>query len=216
MNRNLTLLTALAACLVSAPFALAQAPAAAAPAAPPAAINAKIGLVAFEQVVTATNEGQTILLGIQKKYEPKEKDLEKLNAEVESMKKSLQAAPATLPDAERASRLRAIDTKEKQLNRDAQEFKESENADAGEALQKLAAKVEATMRTYAQTNGYTQLLDASPQTSNILWAVDSTNISAAIVDAYNKASGVAAPPPQAPSAPSAARPVTPKPAAPSH
>jgi outer membrane protein len=213
MNRNLTLLTALAACLVSAPFALSQA--AAAPAAPAAAINAKIGLVAFEQVVTATNEGQTILLGIQKKYEPREKELEKLNAEVESMKKSLQAAPATLPDDERASRLRAIDTKEKQLNRDAQEFKENENADAGEALQKLAAKVEATMRTYAQTNGYTLLLDASPQTSNILWAVDSTNISAAIVDAYNKASGVAAPPPQAPSAPSASH-ATPKPAAPSH
>jgi len=203
MNRNLTLLTALAAGLVSAPFAVAQAPAPApASAAPvaPAAIDAKIALVNFEQVVLASNEGQQVTLATQKKYEPKRADLEKLAAEVDSMKKSLQAAPATLPDDERASRLRAIDTKEKQLNRDAEDAQTAYNAEWQEALGKVAQKIATTMKNYAQTNGYTILLDVSAQSSNVLWALPSTDISQAVVDAYNKQSGIAAPPPQAPRA----------------
>jgi Skp family chaperone for outer membrane proteins len=127
------------------------------------------------------------------------------------MKKSLAAAPSTLPDDERATRLRAIDTKEKQLNRDAQEATEAYNADVSEALQKVAAKIATTMRTYAQTNGYTIMLDVSAQTSNVLWALPSTDISQAVVDAYNKQSGIAAPPPPAPHAATPARPAAPRP-----
>ena len=211
MNRNLTLLTALGAALVIAPFASAQAPAAAAPApaAPAQAVDAKIALINFEQVVLASNEGQTVTLATQKKYEPKKTELERLGAEVDSMKKSLQAAPANLPDDERASRLRAIDAKEKQLNRDAEDAQTAYNTEWQEALGKVAQKIAATMKTYAQTSGFTILLDVSAQSSNVLWALPQTDISQAVVDAYNKQSGVPAP------APSAPRPTstTPRPAA---
>ena len=218
MNRHLTLLSALAAGLASAPFATAQAPAAAAPAttapaAAPAVVNAKIALVNFEQVVLASNEGQTVTIATQKKYEPKRNDLEKQAADVDSLKKSLQAAPATLPDEERASRLRTIDTKEKQLNRDAEDAQTAYNTEWQEALGKVAQKIATTMKSYAQTNGYTILLDVSAQSSNVLWALPSTDISQQVVDAYNKQSGIAAPPPQAPraSAPRPAGTTTPRP-----
>ena len=200
MNRNLTLLTALGAGLALAPFAVAQSPAAAPASAPAASGPSKIALVNFEQVVLASNEGQTVTLATQKKYAPKKDTIEKEAADVESMKKSLQSAPATLPDDERASRLRAIDTKEKQLNRDAEDAQTAYNAEWQEALGKVAQKIAATMKTYAQTSGYTILLDVSAQNSNVLWALPSTDISQAVVDAYNKSSGVAAPPPTAPSA----------------
>ena len=216
MNRNLTLLTALGAALALAPFASAQAPAAA-PAAAPVASGpvpaAKIALVNFEQVVLASNEGQTVTLATQKKYEPKKNDIEKLAADVDSMKKSLQASP-NLPDEERASRLRAIDTKEKQLNRDAEDAQTAYNTEWQEALGKVAQKIAVVMKSYAQTNGYTILFDVSAQASNVLWALPQTDISQAVVDAYNKSSGIPAPPPQAPSAPRpASRPSAAKPAA---
>jgi Skp family chaperone for outer membrane proteins len=201
MNRNLTLLTALAAGLVFAPLASAQTAGPAAPTAPAAATPAppaKIALVNFEQVVLASNEGQTVTLATQKKFEPKKDQIEKQAADVEAMKKSLQAAPANLPDDERASRLRAIDVKEKQLNRDAEDAQTSYNTEWQEALGKVAAKIATTMKTYAQSNGYTILLDVSAQSSNVLWALPSTDISQAVVDAYNKQSGVPAPAPSAP------------------
>lgn len=217
MNRNLSLLTALGAGLVLAPFACAQAPAAATPAtaAPAAVVPAKIALVNFEQVVLASNEGQTVTLATQKKYEPKRNQIEQQAAEVDSLRKALQSAPATLPDDERASRTRNLDTKEKQLNRDAEDAQTAYNAEWQEALGKVAAKIAATMKTYAQTSGYTILLDVSAQSSNVLWALPSTDVSQAVVDAYNKQSGVPAPPPPAPRASTPARSTTPRATTPS-
>ena len=218
MNRNFTLLSALSASLLLAPFAVAQAPAAAAPLPPPPAvpraIDAKIALINFEQVVLASNEGQTVTAITQKKYEPKKDQIQTQSVEVESMRKELAALPANTADDVRASKIRAADTKEKQLNRDAEDASTAYNAEWQEALGKVAAKIAVTMKSFAQVNGFTLLLDVSSQSSNVLWADTSTDISQAVVDAYNKSSGVSAPPPTAPrpqAKPSAARPA-PRPA----
>ena len=96
-----------------------QAPAATTPAAAvkPEAIPAKIALVAFEQAVFATNEGQRSVQDVQKKFEPSKAKIDALATEVDGLKKQLQAA-TTISDEERANRVKTIDTKEKLLNRD--------------------------------------------------------------------------------------------------
>jgi outer membrane protein len=221
MNRNLTLLTALGAGLalasVAAPFAAAQAPAtpapaAAAPAAPPApqAIVAKIALVNFEQVVLASNEGQTVTLKTQQKYEPKKVELDKLGADIETMKKGL---TPTMTDEARAKLLREIDVKEKQLQRDADDANTAYQSEWQEALSGVAGKIANVMKKYAADTGFTLLLDVSSQQSNVLWAGNGqADISQAVVDLYNKESGIPAPAPPSPK-PAAARPTAPKPAA---
>lgn len=220
MNRTVTVSLALSACLTAAPAiaqtagsAPATAPAATSTAAAPQAIPAKIALVAFEQAVFSTNEGQVAVQTVQKKYEPKKAQIESLSNEVDTLKKQAQAAPATSSDEERQARLRAIDTKEKQLNRDAEDSNNAFQADLQEAYGKVAQKFSVTMKTYCQQNGFTLLLDVSAQGSNVMWALQSTDITQAAVEAYNKSSGVAAPPPSAPSAsgPSGSRSTTPRP-----
>lgn len=224
MNRNLTLLTALGAGLVLAPASFAPAafaqatpaaPAAAPVAATPEALPAKIALINFEQVVLASNEGQVVTANTQKKFSPQKDKIQQEASEVDSLKKSLQAAPATLSDEERASRLHAIDVKEKALNRDAEDAQTAYNSEWQEGLGKVAQKIAVTMKKYAQASGYTLLLDVSSQTSNVLWALPSEDISQAVVTEYNKESGIAAPPPAAPTprpAPRTTRPAA-KPAA---
>jgi outer membrane protein len=221
MNRSLVLVSLLGAGLTTAAGIAQTAAAPAAPAAQtaadaavqPQAIPAKIALVAFEQAVFATNEGQRAVQDVQDKYKPKKAQIDTLAQEVDSLKKQLQSAPATLSDEERATRLKNIDTKEKQLNRDAEDAQTAYNADLQEAYGKVAAKVSVTLKDYVGKNGYTLLLDVSNQQSNVMWAVPSTDVTQAVVAAYNTSSGVAAP---APSAPAAARPhpTTPHPAAP--
>ncbi len=226
MNRNLALVAAVAAGLSTA-AAMAQtaatpAPATTAPAAtaqapaPPQAVPAKIALIAFEQAVFATNEGQRAVQEVSKKYEPKKAQIDSLGQEVDSLKKQLQSAPATLSDEERATRLRNIDAKEKQLNRDMEDANNAYQADLQEAYAKVARKVSAAVQTYVSQNGYTLLLDVSnQQNSNVMWASQNPNIDVtmAVVQAYNASSGVTAPPPSAPSAAPAARPRTTAPAA---
>jgi outer membrane protein len=210
MNRTLFLVSALGVGLI--PAGIAQTPAAPAPTAPatapaaeapvtPQAIPAKIALVAFEQAVFATNEGQKAVQDIQLKYKPKKDQIDTLSQEVDSLKKQLQSAPATLTDAERATRLKTIDTKEKQLTRQADDAQTAYNADLQEVYGKLAAKVSATLKKYVSDNGYTLLLDVGSQQSNVMWANQSTDVTQAVVTAYNATSGVAAPAPAAPAAP---------------
>ena len=181
----------------AAPATPAPAPAAAVV---PQAIDAKIALIAFEQAVFATNEGQKAVQDVQKKYEPTKAKIDALSTEVDSLKKQMQAAPTTMTDEERATRLRAIDAKEKQLNLDAENANTSYQSDLQAAYGTVAQKVAGVMRGYVQANGYTILLDVGGQTSNVMWAQQNTDITQAVVDAYNKSSGVAAPPPSAPSA----------------
>lgn len=191
----------------AAPAASAPAqPAAIAPQVPavvaPSPYPAKIALVAFEQAVYATNEGQRTVEDIRKKYQPQKEKMDALAADIDSLKKQLQAAPATLSDAERASRLKAIDTKDKQYQRDADDAQTSYNADLQEALGKVAQKVNVVMLSYVEKNGYTMLLNVGSQQSQVMWTATNPNadITEAIVAAYNASSGVAAQPPAAPAA----------------
>jgi outer membrane protein len=226
MTHKLVLLAALAAGLLpvsgvaqtspaaSAPAPSAPAPATAAPAQPtpavPQAYPAKIALIAFQQAVIATNEGQRALQEIRKKYEPKQTQLEALNTEIDTLKKKLQAAPATLTDAERASQMKTLDTKQKQLDRDTEDARTAYQTDLQDAYGKVAQKVNGVLLNYVQTNGYTLLLDVSSEQSAVMWAArdPSADITEAVVAAYNASTpGVTAPPPDAPpAAPSAAKP----------
>ena len=228
MNRTLILVSALGGLMTTAGMAqtpaAAPAPPATEPAAPapvtPQAIPAKIALVAFEQAVFATNEGQKAVQDIQTKYKPKKDQIETLSHEVDALKKQLQGAPATLTDAERAAKMKEIDAKEKRLNHDAEDAQTAYNTDLQEAYGKVAAKVSVTLKKYVSDSGFTLLLDVSSQQSNVMWANQSTDVTQAVVTAYNTSSGVAAPVPPAPSAvaPATARPrpttTAPKPAAP--
>jgi len=223
MNRTFALVTALAAGICSAAGAAqtaAPAPAPAASANPPApvpvqVVPAKIAIIEFDQVTAATNEGQRALLALQKKYAPQKTQLQNLQNEIESLTKQLQSAPATMTDEERASRARTIDTKQKQLQRDGDDATAAFNSELQETLGGIAKKVWPTVNKYVQDSGYTLLLDNTGQQGGlaVLWMQQgTTDISQAVVDAYNSSSGVAAP--AMPSAPSATRPrpTTPTPA----
>jgi outer membrane protein len=220
MNRTLALL--LAAGLSMSTVAFAQAPAAdAAPAGPtielkPEALPTKVAVIALQAAVTNTNEGQTTFGNIQKKYEPKFNSLKALSAEIDSLKKQVQSLPANTSDEERANRLKAIDSKEKQLQREGEDLQTNYQGEMGEAYNKLLPKIGAAAVKYCQDNGFTLLINADrgEQTpNNLLWFdIAKMDITDAVVKAYNTTSGVAAP---APSAPTPRRSTTPaKPAAP--
>jgi len=72
----------------------------------------------------------------------------------------------------------------------------------------VASKVYDVLSTYAQQQGFTLVLDVSQQQNPVLYAHESTNITKAILDAYNVKSGVPAPPAGA----QQSAPVAPKPA----
>jgi len=201
--------------------AAAQTPAesaAAAPANTPATAAAapatpKIAVIAFQVAVGQTNEFQRNFADLQKKYDPKRQQLKALNDDIDNLTKQLQAQGDKLSDAERATRAKQIDDKKKQLQRDGEDASNDFQNEMQEMYQGLASKVYDVLSTYAQQHGYTLVLDVAQQQTPVLYAVDSTNITKPIIDAYNVKSGVPAPPQPAAGAP-AAPPMAPKPSAP--
>ncbi len=209
MNRTLVFATVLASGLATttlfaqtAPAAAPTAPAAAPAAAPaPEAIPAKIAIIAFEQVAGGTNEGQKLVADLRKKYESKNTDLQGRATELDSLKKQLQALPASTPDDERAKRIKDIDLKDKRLQQDAQDLQQEEQGDFQDGFGKLMQKVGPVAVKYAQEHGFTLLLNSSESQQGLpttLWWNPATDISQAVVNAYNVTSGVAAQTPSAP------------------
>jgi len=178
-------------------------PAPAAASAPPAAVPGptKIAVIAFQVAVAQTNEGQRNYTDLEKKYAPREQKAKALNDEIESLTKQFQAQGATLADAERASRLKAIDDKKKELDRMSEDLKADGNQDVQQMYNTLASKVFDVMSAYAAQQGYTMVLDMSEQTTPVLYAAPSLDITKAVIDAYNTKSGVPPPPPGLPAAP---------------
>jgi outer membrane protein len=214
MKRNVALVLTLAL-----GFALAAAaqtlPVPNSAAAPAPAGPAKVAVIAFQAAVGQTNEFQRNFADLQKKYEPKRTQLKTLADEIDGLEKQLQAGGDKLTDADRASKAKTIDDKKKQAQRFAEDAQNDLTQEMNDVYGKIAQKVFDVLATYAQQQGFTLVLDGTAnqqQAPVVLYASPSTDISKAIVDAYNLKSGVPAPPPQPESAP-APKPAAPKPPA---
>ena len=194
---------------------LSLAAAAQEPAAP--AGPTKIAVVAFQAAVAQTNEFQRDFADLQKKFTPKRDQLKALSDEIDGLKKQLQTQGSTLSEAERASRTKAIDDKTKQLQRSAEEAQNDFKQEMQDTYGTVANKVGGVLIDYAKQQGYTLVLDGGQQqVAVILYANTSTDITKALIDAYNVKSGIPAPPPQPAAAaprPAAARPAAKTPAA---
>src|SRR5581483_10818303 len=84
--------SALAQTANSAASAPAGASGGGSPAAPAAgAVSNRIGVIDIQSAILATNEGRREFEALQKKFEPKQNELTKLNQEIDELKKQLQA-----------------------------------------------------------------------------------------------------------------------------
>ena len=191
-------------------FALAQAaPAAGTPAgaaAPPNAPSAaaaaavkftgtKIGTLAVEQAIAASNEGQRDLEALSKKFEPKQNELKGLADEIDSLKKQLNAQQDKLNDESRDKLLKQIETRQKSFDRATQDAQEDFQAQQGEIGNKILTKMAPLIVKYSTDNGYGMILDTSQQWPRgpVIWYGPAVDITQPIVEAYNVQSGVPAP-----------------------
>jgi outer membrane protein len=161
-------------------------------AAAPAGVT-KVAIIMFQPAVMQTNEGQRNFADLQKKYEPKRTQLKTQSDEIESLKKQLQGSGANLSDSERQIRMKSIDEKEKSFQRLGEDTQNDFQQDLQQTYTQLAEKVYTVLQAYAQQNGYTVVIDGSTQQSPVLWANPGTDISGAVIQAYNQKSGVPAP-----------------------
>ncbi len=73
---------------------------------------------------------------------------------------SSKLTPASnLSDPERATRARSLESKEKELQRQAEDFKNDSQSESQQVFQRVAQKVYAFLQTYSQQHGYSAVIE---------------------------------------------------------
>jgi outer membrane protein len=152
---------------------------------------------------------------MEKKFEPRQNELNSRAKELQGLRDQLKTQGDKLNDDARATLVSSIQTKEKSLQRDGDDFNSEVQNAQNEVVQKILKKMGPVILKYAQDNSLALIVDTSnpwPQ-GPVLWYGPSVDITKAVVDAYNVQSGVPAPAASStPAAPSASRPATTAPA----
>ena len=167
-----------------------------APAAAPTG-SIKVGIIDIQQAIIGTNEGARDFEALQKKFEPKRTELAGQNTEIETLKKQLNTQGDKMNDEARSTLMKSIETKQKSLQRAAEDAQADYQAQQNEIAQRILQKMAPVIDKYAKSNGYGLLFDSSnpwPQ-GPLLWATSGVDLTKTVVDAYNAQSNVAPPPP---------------------
>jgi outer membrane protein len=203
--------------------ALAQTPAAPVPSAPAPAGSAasgsapaaevgpaKIAIVSFQATVSQTNEFQRAFVDLQKKWEPKRQALKVLSDDIDRITKELQTQGDKLSETDRAARVKSLEDKKKQFDRQQQDAQNDFGQEMQELFSGTASKVYDVLSSYAEKNGYTLVLDNSNQQTPVLFFHEATDITKPVIDAYNVKSGVPPLPAQPAGAPATSAPKVPQ------
>jgi outer membrane protein len=145
-----------------------------------------IATVSFNAAVLQTAEAQKSLSALEARYAPKQKHLQGLNDDVESLRKQLAETNGNLSEAERAIRARSLESKEKELQREAEDFKSDSQSESEQIFRRVAQKVFAFLQTFSQQHGYTAVIERGSDAYPVVWyAASNLDITDELIKAYN-------------------------------
>jgi len=167
----------------------------------------KVGIINIQQAIISTTEGQKAAKELEERSAPKKRELEKVQAEINSMRDQF-SKMSTVGSEEQKRRLAGdIDQKTKSFNRQVEDAQAELDQEQNKVLNELGGRMLAVLDKYARDNGYAVILDVSSQQTPVLFAATSIDVTREVIDLYNKNVPAAAPPTGgAAAAPPAAKP----------
>jgi outer membrane protein len=174
------------------------------PPAPPAVTepakepNIRIGTIFAQNAIVSTQEGQKASAALTAKFEPKRREFDQKQNELNNLRDQLKRGAATMSAEVKARLNQAIDAKSIELKRFSEDIQAQVEEQEGALLQELGEKLIKVIDGYALQNGFAVVLDVSAQQGPVLWVAPSIDITSEIVKLYDKAHPVSAAPPALP------------------
>jgi len=177
--------------------AASNAPAANAPAGGTGA-EGKLAYINSARFRDGVNELKERIDALNKEFEPKRKEVEALEAEVNNLKNKIQSQGPTVSPQVRAQWVEDGTNKEKMLKRLAEDYDALGQKRLAEAYQPVSEKILKFLDGYCQQRGIVMVMEggAVQQAGVLLWASTATDITEDFMKEYNKVnpgSGAAAP-----------------------
>jgi outer membrane protein len=168
----------------------------------------KVGVIQVQGAIISTKDGQKAVADLQTKMEPRKRDLDKKQTEIRDLQEKLQKGGNAMADAAKQDLARTIDQKTKSYNRDMQDAQAEFEEEQRKLLGDLGQKMMKIIDNYAQSNGFSVILDVSNPNTPVLYAANTVDITKEVVALYDKAAPT---PAAAAPAPKPAAPATPAP-----
>ena len=175
---------------------------------PAQAPPAKIAIIHLQNAIIGTKDGQKAAKELETRFMPKRKEIEGRQGAIQALQAQLRASSNTANEEQKNKLMRDIDVKQKALQRDGEDASAELDQEQQKLFQDIGGKVMAVIDKFASDNGFAVVIDVSAQSSPILYASTSIDITRQIVELFDKNSPAAA----AASAPAAPPPAKPKPA----
>jgi outer membrane protein len=164
----------------------------------------KVGIIAFQNCIISTKDGQKAAADLTAKFGPRKGDLEKKQSTIAQLQDQLRKGSNTMSEEAKQKLMREIDQNTKSLNRESEDAQAELDQEQNKIMQELGQRIIAVIDKYAKENGYALIVDVSSQQTPVLYATNSIDITQDIIALYDKNS---------PTATAAGNPATPAPAA---
>jgi outer membrane protein len=198
---------ALAAILLAPAAVWAQAGAAASSSA------AKIGVIDVQVAITSTAEGKQAAAELQSQFAPRQTELTNMQKQMEDIQTRLRTGQTTLSDDEKARLGREGEQLQRTYQRRSQDAQDDFNEAQREIVDRIGRRMIDVLNKYSRDNGYSIILDRSGQSSPVIFAANSVDVTQEIIRLFDqsypvKASTAAPRTTPAPRTPAPAKPAT--------
>jgi outer membrane protein len=192
---GLTLAVAAAVALPAWRPGVAHAQAAAAP--------TRFCVIQAEAALTNTKDGQAAVAELEKSLSPKQSVLKKEQGDLQEMQEVLQKGANTMSQTAKDEQTRKIDAANKKFQRDVEDYNaEAQNAER-KMMDGLTPRMKQVIDLYAKDHGCAVVFNVAAQDTPIVYVADSSDITTAVVDLYDKTQSVSKTPPAKSGAPPA-------------
>jgi Skp family chaperone for outer membrane proteins len=157
----------------------------------------KIGIINIQAAIATTAEGKKAFGDLQKKYQPRQADLQRQQQEIQNLQDQLQRQQQTLSDAERVRLSRELSDKQKLFERAREDAQADFQEDRQDVISRVGQKMIQIIEDYSKQNGFSLVFDAQVpifsgnQSTDaqipIYYASDDVNIIEEIVKRYDAA-----------------------------
>jgi Skp family chaperone for outer membrane proteins len=152
-------------------------------------VEGKVAVLFFGQFRQGITELKVKLDALNAELEPKRKEIQALDDELNKLKEKLQTQGPTVSPQVRSQWAEDASEKEKTLKRQAEDFETFAQRRFGEVSQPIYEKIQKSIVSYSQQRGIVMVLEGSQsyQSGVMVWSAPATDITEDFIKEYNKA-----------------------------
>jgi outer membrane protein len=177
------------------------------------AAASKVGVIDVQVAITSTAEGKQAAAELQSQFAPRQTELSNMQKQMEDIQTRLRTGQTTLSDDEKARLQREGEQLQRTFQRRSQDAQDDFNEAQREIVDRIGRRMIDVLSKYARDNSFSVILDRSGQTSPVIFAANSIDVTQDIIRLFDQSYPAKAGA-TTPKAPAQQRAPAPKPATP--